>query len=247
MNMDWLVAAWGRILGNCARFVIKIFLEAGTLADVRSSETNSNKFIFEVSLRLFYTVLWIKTLFLVAVWQPFVISLGWFAVGVMYNNGYFLYSVGSYRSCASSNCSGKHVHSLRISREVKICNIWHSNGLFVKKRHLARSNKLAFHHCSLLLAAIERSLLKRLRLGIISRLVYFFDSLRGLLYAKFRNFSEREDIKDIVNITDIVNSDLRQNLKRILMPAARRNCIFRNLLTSLWHFIFGFVACAWSV
>lgn len=100
MNMDWLVAAWGRILGNCARFVIKIFLEAGTLADVRSSETNSNKFIFEVSLRLFYTVLWIKTLFLVAVWQPFVISLGWFAVGVIYNNnGYFLYSVGSSFLC----------------------------------------------------------------------------------------------------------------------------------------------------
>lgn len=66
--MDWLVVVWGWILGNCVRFVIKIFLEVGILVDVCLFEINLNKFIFEVLLCFFYMVLWIKILFLVVVW-----------------------------------------------------------------------------------------------------------------------------------------------------------------------------------
>lgn len=79
--------------------------------------------------------------------------------------------------------------------------------VFVKKCYLVRSNKVVFYYCLFLLVVIECFLLKWWRLGIISRFVYFFDFLWGFLYVKFRNFLERENIKDIVNIMDIVNLD----------------------------------------
>ena len=114
------------------------------MADVRWSETNSKKLFSKFRYACEILGIVDVTSILIAVWQPFVILLSWYIVGVIYNISILsLSGTLAVHVHASCNCLGKHVHSFPISCEVKICSIWHSNGLLVKL-HLARSNKLAF-------------------------------------------------------------------------------------------------------
>ena len=70
MNMNWLVAAWGRIVANCSRISIKIFLELDPwqmFADPRPTQRSY--------FQNFATPVRYVNIIFVAVWQPFVILL----------------------------------------------------------------------------------------------------------------------------------------------------------------------------